>query len=161
MEEIIFRIMDQCDTMVGLIKQMWVSDLYFMVHWFCLMSWKLFDGWRSKIDLKKYMQVVILDIMDQCYTKIDHIKYICQWPIFHGPVILPYILKTIWWMKIILWIMDWCDSKIDLKKYMQVNDPCLVVLWFCLISWLSTINYFDKLNNGAGRGYWCPSRHLL
>ena len=25
------------------------------------------------------------------------------WPIFHGPVILPYILKTIWHMKTILW----------------------------------------------------------
>ena len=36
-----------------------------------------------------------------------------QWHIFHGPVILPYILKTIWWMKIILDIMDQCDTKID------------------------------------------------
>ena len=25
------------------------------------------------------------------------------WPIFHGPLILPYTLKTIWWMNIILW----------------------------------------------------------
>ena len=25
------------------------------------------------------------------------------WPIFHGPVILPYILKTIWCMYIVLW----------------------------------------------------------
>ena len=25
------------------------------------------------------------------------------WPIFHGPVILPYILKSIWCMNIILW----------------------------------------------------------
>ena len=44
---IIFGIMDQCDTEVGLIKQMWVSDLYFMVQWFCLISWRLFDWWRS------------------------------------------------------------------------------------------------------------------
>ena len=26
-----------------------------------------------------------------------------RWPIFHGPVILPYFLKTIWCMNIILW----------------------------------------------------------
>ena len=28
---------------------------------------------------------------------------VTTWPIFHGPVILPYILKTIWCMNIILW----------------------------------------------------------
>ena len=33
-----------------------------------------------------------------------------QWNIFHGPVILPYILKTIWWMKVILEIMNKCDK---------------------------------------------------
>ena len=29
---IIFGIMDQCDTKIGFIKYMWVSDLYFMVQ---------------------------------------------------------------------------------------------------------------------------------
>ena len=32
------------------IKCIWVSDLHFMVQWFCLISWRLFDGgmlyWR-------------------------------------------------------------------------------------------------------------------
>ena len=27
--------MDQCDTKIDLLKYMWVSDLYFMVHWVC------------------------------------------------------------------------------------------------------------------------------
>ena len=35
---------------IDLIKYMWVSDLHFMVQWFCLLSWRLFDGlmlyWR-------------------------------------------------------------------------------------------------------------------
>ena len=35
---IVFGIMDQCDTKINLVKYMWVSDLYFMVHWFCLIS---------------------------------------------------------------------------------------------------------------------------
>ena len=30
--------------------------------------------------------------MDQCDTKIDLVKYVGQWPIFHGPLILPYII---------------------------------------------------------------------
>ena len=35
---------------------------------------------------------VVLGIMDQCDTKIDFVKYVGQWPIFHGPLILPYII---------------------------------------------------------------------
>ena len=31
----VFGIMDQCNTKINLVKYMWVSDLYFMVHWFC------------------------------------------------------------------------------------------------------------------------------
>ena len=93
--DIIFEIVDQCDSKVGLIKQMWVSDLYFIVRWFCLISWRLFDGWWSYLIWHK-------DWPHQIYTG--------QWPIFHGPVILPYILKTIWWL-----IMDQHDTKIDLN----------------------------------------------
>ena len=50
---IIFGIIDQCDTKVGLIKQMWVSDLYFIVQWFYFTSWRLFDGWRSYLIYKR------------------------------------------------------------------------------------------------------------
>ena len=44
--------------------------------------------------------------------------YVGQWPIFYGPVILPYILKPIWRMKVILETMGQCDLNIDLIKYM-------------------------------------------
>ena len=70
--------------------------------------------------------------------------------------ILLNILKDIWWMNI-FGLMDQCDTKIDLIKNMQINDLYFVVQWFCLTSWLSTVNYFDKLNNGTGRGYSCTS----
>ena len=57
--------------------------------------------------------------MDQCDTNVGLIKQnVALWPIFHGPVDLPYILKTIWWMKVIIDIMDQSDTKIDLIKYM-------------------------------------------
>ena len=68
-------------------------DLYFMVQWFCHISWRLFDVWTS-----------LFRIMNQYDPKFDlKIKYRSLWPIFHGPVILPYILKTIWCMNIIIW----------------------------------------------------------
>ena len=68
-------------------------DLYFMVQWFCLISWRLFDVWTS-----------YFGIMSQ-YDRTFDLKNKCRSlrPIFHGPGILPYILKTIWRMNIILW----------------------------------------------------------
>ena len=38
-----------------------------------------------------------------CDMDLWVMKWRSAWPIFHGPVILPYILKTIWCMYIILW----------------------------------------------------------
>ena len=58
-------------------------DLYFMVHWFCLISWRLFDVWTS-----------LFGIMSQYDLTFD--LKINVGPIFHGPVILPYISKTVW-----------------------------------------------------------------
>ena len=65
-------------------------DLYSMVQWFCLISWRLFDVWT-----------ILFGIMSQYDPKLPHNKYSSLWPIFHSPVILPYILKTIWYMYII------------------------------------------------------------
>ena len=44
---VIIGIMDQFDTKIDLIEHMWVSDLYFMVQWFCLifMSPNRRGGW--------------------------------------------------------------------------------------------------------------------
>ena len=61
--------------------------------------------------------------------------YVCQWPIFHGPVILPYILNTICWTNAIIMILVPCDAKIYLIECMWVSDLHFMVQWFCLISW--------------------------
>ena len=42
--------------------------------------------------------------MDQCDTKIDLVKYVGQWPIFHGPLILPNIIVI---DKLFLYIKTW------------------------------------------------------
>ena len=62
-----------------------------------------------------------------------------QWPIFHGPVILPYILKTIWWTNVITGILDPCDACVYHIKCMWISDQHFMVQWFCLISW----RFFD------------------
>ena len=56
--------------------------------------------------------------------------YVGQWPMFHAPVVLPYILKTIWWTNVIIGILDPCDVKINHIKCKWVSDLHFVVLWF-------------------------------
>ena len=51
---------------------------------------------------------------------------------FHGPVIKPYILKTICWTNAITGILVPCDAKIYLIKCMWVSDLHFMVLRFCL-----------------------------
>ena len=61
--------------------------------------------------------------------------YAGQWPICHGPVILPYIVKTIWWINVIIWTLVPCDANIYLITCMWVSDLHFMVQWFCLLCW--------------------------
>ena len=57
------------------------------------------------------------------------------WPVFHGPVILPYILKTVWCMNIRLQDYESVWPTFDFKINVGHCDLHFMVLWFCLISW--------------------------
>ena len=86
-----FGIMSQYDPTSDLKIFVGQCDLYFMVHWICLISWRLFDVWTS-----------YFGIMSQYDMTFDLKINVGHWPIFHGPVILPYILNSFWWMNVIL-----------------------------------------------------------
>ena len=58
------------------------------------------------------------------------------WPVFHGSVILPYILNTICWINVTPGILVPCDPIIDVKIYLCWCDLYFMVQWFCLISWI-------------------------
>ena len=113
-----------CDAKIYLIKCMWVSDLHFMVQWFCVICWKLFKCCTGDID----------SVWHKHWTETI---YKGQWPIFHCTLILPYILKTIWWTNVIIGILDLCDAKIYHIKCMWVSDLHVMVQCecVCLISW--------------------------
>ena len=98
-----WRLFDVCTSYFGSMNQydqtfdrkinVGHCDLYSMVQWFCLISWRLFDVWT-----------LLFGIMSQYDPKVlPQNKYRSVWPIFYGPVILRYILKTIWCMNIMLW----------------------------------------------------------
>ena len=67
--------------------------LYFMVQWFCLISWRLFDIWMSYFG--------IMSQYDPMFDLKIFVGHCDQY--FHGSVILLYSLKTIWYMNSILW----------------------------------------------------------
>ena len=85
-------IMSRYGTTFDLKINVGLCDLYFMVQRFCLISWRLLDIWTP-----------YFGIMSQYDQMFDLKIFVGHWPIFHGPVILPYILKTICCMNIILW----------------------------------------------------------
>ena len=87
------RSMNQYEPTFDLKINVGHCDLNFMVQWFGLISWEVI--WCMNILIWDY-ESVWPDVWPQN-------KYRSLWPIFHGPVILRYILKTIWCMKIILW----------------------------------------------------------
>ena len=93
-------------------------------HGFCLISWRLVDGW-----------ILYLRFGSVWHKHWPEFMYVGQWHIFHGPVILPYNLKTIWWTIVMIGILVPCDADIDLIKYMWVSDLHFMVQWFCLLSW--------------------------
>ena len=57
----------------------------------CYNSWRLLDVWTSP-----------LGGYGSAWPDVwPENKCMSLWPIFHGPLILPYISKTIWWMSVI------------------------------------------------------------
>ena len=145
-------------------------DLYFLVQWFYLISWRLFDIWTP-----------YFGIMSQYDPMFDLKIFIAHCDIFHGPVILPYILKTVQWLNIILWdyesvrpdiwppdicrsllswrlfdvwpsyfgIMSQYGKTFDLKINVGHWDLYFMVQQFCLISWIvfdGCMSYFRKIS---------------
>ena len=67
-------------------------DLYCMIHWFCLISRRLFDVWTPYWDYES--------VWPNAWPQN---KGNSLWPLFHGPLILPYILKAVCCRNIIIW----------------------------------------------------------
>ena len=126
-----FGIMSQYDPTFDLKINDGHCDLYFMVQWFCLMFWRLFD-----------VRTSYSGIMSQ-YDKTFEFqnKSRSLWPIFCGPVILPHILRTIWYMSTILWDYEsvwpdvWPKNKCTCRSrwpifHVPLNLPCILkTLW--------------------------------
>ena len=91
---------------------------------------------------------IALRILVQCDRNFDlklSLVSVGQWPLFHGLVILSCILKTIWWMNVVLEILLHYDTNLDLLIYVChwpiFRGTCTVILPYILNSmwWTSLI----------------------
>ena len=111
-----FGSMNQCEPTFDRKMNIGHSDLYFMVQWFCLI---LKTIWCMNIILWDYGSVWP-DVWPRN-------KWKSMWPIFHGPVILPYVSKTIWLMSVILSNNETGWPNFDLKINIGQHDLYFMV----------------------------------
>ena len=146
---------------VGVTYISWFSDFAVYLEYYLLDKWHTWDitsmwpnewptyyikvivtyiSWFS--DFALYLEYYLLD---KCHTWDisslwpDYWRQnisLLVWPIFHGSVILPYILNTICWINVTPGILVPCDPTIDVKIYLFWCDLYFMVQWFCLISWI-------------------------
>ena len=108
-------------------------DLYFMVQWFCLISWRLFDIWTPYFWIMSQY-----DPMFDLKTNVCHcdlyfmVHWFClmSWKLFSG------------WTSY-FGTMSQYNPTSDIKIFIGHCDLYFMVQWFCLISWrLFDVLYF-------------------
>ena len=116
--------MNQYDQTFGLKIHVGHCDLYFMVQWFCLISWRLFDVLTSFFGImNQYDPTFNLKI------NVGHcdLYFMVQWF-----CVTSWILFDVWTS--IFGIMGQYDARFDLKINVGLCDLYFMVQWFCLIS---------------------------
>ena len=100
-------------------------DLYFMVQWFCLISWRLFAVWTL------YFRIIShYDPTFDLKINVGHydLCFMVQWFCF-----ITWRLFDIWTP--FFGIMSQYDPMFDLKIIVGHCDLYFLVQWFCLMSW--------------------------
>ena len=107
-------------------------DLYFIVHWF-LLSWRLWC-----------MNIIIWDYESLWPNIWRQNKCRSLWLLFHVPVILPYITKTIWWMSVMfsdketVWPKLWPQNKYR-RTWHLFHGLVILLNIFKIIWWMNII----------------------
>ena len=111
-------------------------DLYFMVQWFCLISWRLFDvctsyfGSMNQYDLRFDLKINV----SHC-DLYSMVQWFC---------LISWRLFDVW-----IGMMSQYDPKFDLKINIGHYDLYFMAQWFCLVSWRLfdvCTSYFGSMN---------------
>ena len=104
-----------CDPIIDVKIYLCWCDLYFMVQWFCLISWILFVG--------------LLDISSMWPNEWPLTISRSLWPIFQHSVILPFIFITISWRIVIPGLLYLCDKMIYIQIHLGQCDLYYMAEW--------------------------------
>ena len=101
----------------GTLRQSFGLKFLIFVHLSNLSSESIHTSW---VLLKKWFSALLLcnswsDISQPYDIDLCVMRLRSAWPLFRGPVIFLYILKTIWYMKVKLWDNESCDTTFDYK----------------------------------------------
>ena len=120
-----FGIMNQYNPKFDLKIYVGHCDLYFMVQWFCLVSWRLFDVWTSLIGI-----MIQYDLTFDLKINVGHcdLYFMVQWF-----CVISWRLFDVWTSY--FGIMCQYDQPFDLKMNVCHCDLYFMVQWCCLISW--------------------------
>ena len=131
-----FEIMSQYDPTFDVKINAGHCDLYFIVQWFCVISWRLFDVRTSYTG--------ILSQYDQTFdgkTNVDHcdLYFMVQWY-----CVITWTLFDVWtsYIRIMSQFYLTFDLKINIGHYRSLR-PILSVKWFCLIVWPITAKQYS------------------
>ena len=102
--------------------------MFFFFFYFSVMETTYADSWS--------------DMAQSCDIDLWVMKWRSAWPIFHGPVILPYILKTIWCMYIIHWDYESVWRKVWSQNKCRSSWPIFYgpVILPCILKTIRCIN---------------------
>ena len=111
-----------CDAKIYLIKCMWVSDLHLMVHWFCIISWRLFDVlmlyWRYQFSVTQTLK------WNYICRSVTYISWSSDFALYPED----YLMDKCHNCK----LLDPCDAKIYHIKCMWVSDLHFMIQWLVL-----------------------------
>ena len=131
-----FGIMNMYDPWFDLKINVDHFDLYYMVHWFCLIFWMLFAVWTSLFGI------------------VNHYDPVFDLKVDVGHCDLYFMVQWLWVTSLRqfdLWtsyfgIMGQYDT-FDLKINVGLSDLYFMTQWFCLISpntiWCSSVIFSD------------------
>ena len=115
-------------------------DLYFMVHWFCLVSWRLFDVWT-----------LLFGIMNQYDPRLDLETHVGHCDLYF---MVQWFCLVSWWLFDVWTPLFGIMNQFDLKIIVGHCDLYFMVQWFWVISW--RLIHVIRPNIVGTYRYWAP-----
>ena len=135
-----------------LLKEGWASGMFITSTFSVIRSSSLWSYFLAPAILPKILKTIswinnTWNIGSVWHHDWQHNKCRSPWPIFHGPVLLPYILNVNWCMNIIIWDYElvWSNSwpKSKCRSLWPIFHSPVILCFILKIIWCITIIFWD------------------